>query len=341
MSDQWGRPPQQPNQGPSQPTEPRGRSLDPATQKIPRDVRPSQPPQYPPQQPYGQQPYPQQQPPSYPQQPQPYPQQGGYQPPPQQPPAAPVGDVPPPPKKKRGLKIGLALVVVLALLIAGVVGVELYARNEGNSKIATAAACIVEDGATASFGAFPPFLWQYMNDDYSSISIATAGNNIRQAKGMKAEVEIQDLKLADSGDSKGTIGSLNATITWTGDGISKTIEEFIPVIGSVVSDVKLNSSNGTVEVGGGLAGVTIKPITRDNGIALEIEDLTGLGFALPKDDIQKELDSFTDDLNKNYPLDIKADSIEVTDAGIVAKFSTTNATIKNDGGSSNECLNDL
>lgn len=333
MSDQWGSPPQQPNPyGPSQPTEPRGRSLDPATQKIPRDARPSQPPQYPPQQPYPQ--------PPYPQQPQPYPPQGGYPPPPQQPPAAPVGDVPAPSKKKRGLSLVLIVVIVLALLVAGVVGAELYARNEGNSRVATAAACIVEDGATASFGAMPPFLWQYLNEDYSSISIETAGNNIRQAKGMKAEVQVENLKLTKGGDSKGTIGSLNATITWTGDGISKTIEDFIPVIGSVVSDVTLNPSNGTVEVGGGLAGVTIKPITRDNGIALQIEDLTGLGFALPKDDIQSELDSFTDDLNKNYPLDIKADSIEVTDAGIVAKFSTQNATISGNGNSST-CLDNL
>lgn len=329
MSDQWGRPPQQqPPSGPyndprTQQFPQRGGYPDPATQQFP--------PQY-------QQPH-QQPPGSYPPPPQGAPP-GSYPPPPQQPPSG--GETTPPaaPKKKRGLKVVLILVIVFALLIAGVIGAELYARNEGNSKIATAAACIVEDGATASFGAFPPFLLQYLNDDYSSISIETAGNNIRQAKGMKAEIEIDDLKLTDGGDSKGTIGSLTATITWTGDGISQTIEDFIPVIGSVVSDVNLNPSDGTVEVGGGLAGVTIKPITRDDGIALEIEDLTGLGFALPRDDIQKELDSFTDDLNNNYPLDIKADSIEVTDAGIVAKFSTQNATISNDG-NSNECLADL
>lgn len=322
MSDQWGRPPQQPQpnpygqgQPPPQQYPQRGQYPDPATQQFP--------PQY--QQPPGSYPPP---PPS------------SYPPPPQQPPVGGEATPPAAPKKKRGLSIVLILVIVFALLIAGVIGAELYARNKGNSKIATAAACIVEDGATASFGTFPPFLWQYLNDEYSSISIETAGNNIRQAKGMKAEIEIEDLKLTDGGDSKGTIGALNATITWTGDGISQTIESFIPVIGSVVSDVKLNPSNGTVEVGGGLAGVTIKPITRDDGIALEIEDLTGLGFALPRDDIQEELDSFTDDLNKNYPLDIKADSIEVTEAGIVAKFSTQNATISNDG-NSNECLADL
>lgn len=311
MSDQWGRPPHQPNPyGQGQPPPQPGQFQDPATQRFPHNGPP------------------QQQPP------------GSY-PPPQYPPAAPVGggEAPPPKKKKRGLSIVLIVVIVLALLVAGVIGVELYARNEGNNRVATAAACIVEDGATASFATFPPFLWQHLNGEYSSISIETAGNNIRQAKGMKAEVEIEDVKLTEGGDSKGTIGSINATITWTGTGVSQTIEDFIPVIGSVVSDVQLNPSDGTVEVGGGLAGVTIKPIIRDNGIALEIEDLTGLGFALPRDEIQSELDSFTDELKNNYPLDIKADSIEVTDAGIVAKFSTQNATISGNG--SSECLDNL
>lgn len=328
MSDPWGNRPQQPPPGgqppppwpgqpPQVPQQP-GRYQEPPTEHIARNAPPPPPP------PYQQSHQPP--PPSYP------PPQGGG--------GGTGGQTPPPAEKKRGLKLGLIALIVVAVLIAGLIGVELYARNVGNTKIATAAACLVEDSATASFGTFPPFLWQYFNEDYSSISIETAGNNIREAKGMKAEVEIEDLKLTESGDTKGTIGSINATITWTGDGISQTIEDFIPVIGSVVSDVKLNTSNGTVEVGGGLAGVTIKPIIRDNGIALEIEDLTGLGFALPRDDIQGELDSFTDDLKNDYPLDIKAESIEVTEDGVVAKFATQNATIKSDG-NSNECLSDL
>lgn len=328
MSDPWGNRPQQPPPGsqppppwpgqpPRAPQQPGGYQ-EPPTEHIARNAPPPPPPPYQQSQPP---------PPSYP------PPHGGG--------GGGAGETPPPAKKKRGLKLGIIALIVVAVLIAGLVGVELYARNVGNTKIATAAACLVEDSATASFGAFPPFLWQHLNQDYSSISIETAGNNIRQAKGMKAEVEIEDLKLTDGGDTKGTIGSVTATITWTGDGISQTIEEFIPIIGGLVSEVQLSPSDGTVEVGSGLAGFVVKPEIKDGGIRFKLEKLTGLGFALPEDEIQPELDGFTDDLNDNYPLDIKAESIEVTEEGVVAKFATQNATIKSDGNSSSECLDDL
>ena len=45
-----------------------------------------------------------------------------------------------------------------------------------------------------------------MTGHYGNISITTAGNQIREAKGMKAEIDIDDVRLADNGNSKGTIG---------------------------------------------------------------------------------------------------------------------------------------
>ena len=45
--------------------------------------------------------------------------------------------------------------------------------------------------------------------------MSTAGNQIRDAKGMKIDININDVQLNGPQDSKGTIGSLDATITWT------------------------------------------------------------------------------------------------------------------------------
>ena len=56
-------------------------------------------------------------------------------------------------------------------------------------------------------------------------------------------------------------------------------------------------------------------------------ELTGLGFTLPRETIQPALDAFTSQLTKNYPMGINADSVEVTDTGVVTQFSTQNATI--------------
>lgn len=73
-----------------------------------------------------------------------------------------------------------------------------------------------QDGASVSFGVNPPFLWQHVTGHYTNISVVTDGDNVQDAKGMKAEVSVSDVRLQGSSDSKGgTIGSLHATLTWT------------------------------------------------------------------------------------------------------------------------------
>ena len=61
--------------------------------------------------------------------------------------------------------------------------------------VAKVVACVVQDQATASFGVVPPFLWQHLNQRYTNISIETAGNQIRDAKGMKLNIDINDVHL--------------------------------------------------------------------------------------------------------------------------------------------------
>ena len=56
----------------------------------------------------------------------------------------------------------------------------------------------------------------------------------------------------------------------------------------------------------------------------EVLDVTG---PLPKDGVQTALNDLTKKLNDNYPLGIHADSVEVTDSGVVGKFSSQNPSI--------------
>jgi hypothetical protein len=114
---------------------------------------------------------------------------------------------------------------------------------------------------------------------------------------------------------------------WTADGIKQTIQDAIPLIGSFVNGVTTNQSDGTIELKGTLGSIIAKPQVVDNGISLEVQQLTGLGFTLPRETVQPALDAFTSQLTKNYPLGVKADSVQVTDTGVVSKFSTKNATI--------------
>jgi hypothetical protein len=291
VTDPWARPA---NQQPQGPTPPAG---EPPTQQIHH------------------------QPGEYPAPPQPS-QQHQQQPP-----------EPPTPPKSAGrrffrdpLSLTLVVVIVLALALAGVVGAELFARHVGDQTVAKATECVVQDGVEVSFGP-RPFLLQYLGSHYSGIHITTAGNQLREAKGMKADIVLDDVRVADSGDSAGTIGSLNATITWSADGIKQTLQSAIPLVGSFVNGVTTNASDGTVTMNGALGDIVAKPQVVDGGVSLQVIKLTGLGFTLPREAVQPALDAFSAQLTKGYPLNIHADSIEVTDTGVISKFSAQNATM--------------
>jgi uncharacterized membrane protein len=278
-------------------------------------------------------------------------QRPGYPPPPI-PPAGPTeqiavpGGEPAPAKRKRRflrdpLSILLICVIVFSLIIAGLIGAELYVRHVANSKVAQAVACEVKDQATASFGVTPLMLWQQMTKHYTNISVQTAGNQLRDAKGMKLALNIKDVRLNSTANSKGTIGSLDATITWTSDGIKQSVQNAIPVLGPFVTNsVTTHPADGTIELKGMLDNITAKPVISGKGLDLQIVSFNALGFTLPKESVQSTLDDYTSNLTKNFPLGIHADSVQVTDTGVTSHFSTQNATIPADN-NNNPCFANL
>ncbi|MGB3351958.1 MAG: DUF2993 domain-containing protein [Mycobacterium sp.] len=223
--------------------------------------------------------------------------------------------------------IVLIAVIVVALLAGGLAGGELYARHRADGILVGVAECVVEDGATISYGVNPPFLWQHITGHYTNISVRTAGDRVQSAEGMTAVVTLEDVRLQDSGDAKGTIGSLDATLTWTSEGIKDTVAENLPGVGSLVTGVSTDPAAGTIVLQAGDSGVTARPVVTDGDLELEVLDVSG---PFPKDTVQGALDDLTTKLNDNYPLGIQADSVAVTDAGVVGEFSSRDASIPNE-----------
>ncbi len=295
------------------------------------------PPQGPPQRPQGPPQYPQG-PPQYGQHP---PQGPGYSapqpqgpPPPSEPPQASTPAAEEPTPKKKGflrdpLSITLVFVIVLAVILAGLIGVELYARKTGEDQVSSAIECLLGDQADVSFAFMPPFLMQHLSEHYKSVHIETAGNQIRDLKGMKADVTINDVRLAQDAGSGGggTIGSLVAKIDWTSAGMTQSIQDAIPLVGSLISGVTTNPSDGTVELEAALGSIVTKPEVKNGDLTLQVQKLTGLGFTLPRESIQPALDSLTSQLTDEFPFPITADSVEVTDSGVQTQFSAQNTTI--------------
>ncbi len=220
----------------------------------------------------------------------------------------------------------------------GLTGAELYARHKAGSVLVAVAECVVEDSASVSFGVKPPFLWQHITGHYTNISVETGGKQVQAAKGMTADVALSDIRLQGTEDSKGTIGSLSATLTWTTAGIKNTVAENLPGVGSLVTDVSTDPSAGTITMEAvGDTKVTAKPVVNNGNLDLQITDVSG---PFEKDTVQTALDSLMTKLNEAYPLGIHADSVSVTDSGVVGKFSSQNASIPNDE-SNDACFSKL
>jgi LmeA-like phospholipid-binding len=278
------------------------------------------------------------------------PQQPGYRPPPT-PAGPPRNQVAGPedqakPKKKRRLRdplsIVLVLVIVLAVVVAGVIGAELYVRNQATNKVAEAFACEFQDKATAKFGVAPLVLWQVITKHFTNISVETAGNQIKNAKGAKIDLKIDNVQITNSPDAKGTIGSIDATFTWPAQGIKDSIASKLQGLAKFVTNtVTTHPNDGTVELKGMLDNMVVKPVVSGGGIELQIQTFNALGFSLPKESAQSQLDKYTSDATKNLPLGIHADKVEVTSNSVVAHFITQNATIPTGGKSKDSCFSNL
>ena len=233
------------------------------------------------------------------------------------------------------LSISLIALIVVALVVGGLAGAELYARHRAENLLLAVSRCIAEDGATVSFAVTPPFLWQRFTGEYTKISVVTDGNQIQEAKGMRADVTVEDVRAHATSDSKGTVGSVDATLTWTAAGIKDTVAANLPAVGNLVTDLTTDPAAGTLVLEAGAIVVTAKPVVVDGNLALEVVDLAG---PLDRDTVQGALDGLTAKLNDNYPLGIHADSVEVTATGVVGKFSTKDASIPQSDSAANGCF---
>ncbi len=281
--------------------------------------------------------------------PRPVPRQAGYPPPPTPPPAASAQPPAPPEgrtpeRTKRRLRkphvILLIGVVLVAVVLAGLVGAEVYARTQAQSKLAGAVACQAKDQATVNFGVMPPVLWQVITKHFTNISVHTAGNQLGSAKGMTADLTLQDVDLSKT---PGTLGALDATITWPSEGIKEALAQKISEF--KVKTVTTHASDGTIEIHGTLITVIVKPQVSNGKLSVQVVSVNvGKGFlSFPlgkeKEKAQSKVDEMTDKLSDNAPLGGHVDSVQVTDSGITAHFSTHNATLPASG--SNPCFANL
>jgi len=195
------------------------------------------------------------------------------------------------------LSIVSAIVVALALGVAALLGGELYARQRATSALQKVIECVAQDHASVSFG-MRPMLLQLMTGEFPDVSIETAGNQFRTAKGMTLHLQVTDMRLQQDGNSRGTVGALEAervrrprrrrttSISWSDDGIKQTLQAALPFFGTLMTTVTTKPSDGTIELRGALGSLTARPQITDAGLALHLLNVTGFGVTLPPESMQ-------------------------------------------------------
>jgi hypothetical protein len=268
-------------------------------------------------------------------------------PPPPTKPAPDSGEPKPRSRLRDPLSIVLIVVIVLALVAAGLVGAELYTRYVAGEKIKAATACETQDSAdtvTASFVNSPPLLWQYVTDQFPKITVTTHGSHIRSAQGMTVDVVVDNVNMHGDANKKGTIGAINATLKWTTDGILQTvrdsINDYIPdslktltqfvSVDSLVTGVTTDPSAGTVTVHGTLGiSVTVQPKVENGGLRLVIPQ-DGIKVpigSIPRESVQSTLDEKTKKISENN-LNIKVvEPVEIANDAVTLHFSAKDSAI--------------
>jgi len=212
----------------------------------------------------------------------------------------------------------------ILVIAAGLIGAEVLARNHAESVVADTVKCATGDTSTVTFATMPPILWQAANGTYTSIRIQTSGNRIRGMRGMPVVIDMHDARPAANG-SAGSVGSAEATLTWSLDGIKQTLQAAVPVAGKLLTDVTASPTDGTITLGNFLASVTVKPKTLASGtIALDVVRTEGPGLSAVET-LQPALDAYM--AKQTLPLGLHVDQLSVTDHGVNAHLTSANATL--------------
>lgn len=219
--------------------------------------------------------------------------------------------------RNRALLISL---VVVAALVAALVAGELYARH-------TIKSCMAQQfkdeiGTQVDVGLSPkPTLLQLIDKKVPYITIDSDDTSFGPAKDMHVHAKVRDIEINESQTSSGTVGSSEADVSWSNDGILTTMQE--QVFGGLVSAVRSNETDGTLQfdVGpAGLAELTVKPHLVGDTVQVDTMDASLFGIGIPTDLVDGIVKVISASL-QTYPLGMTPKSFKVTDTGLEISLS--------------------
>ncbi|NEW39524.1 DUF2993 domain-containing protein [Nocardia cyriacigeorgica] len=223
----------------------------------------------------------------------------------------------------------IALIAVTALLATVLVGGEAYARHAVSSCVSSQFEKEMGSKIDVGFGV-KPMLVTWVDGKLPEVNVNSDDVKFGPAVGMRVHAKFHDIEVTDNGRGGAAIGRSTADVTWSNDGIRRTL-------GGLVSDVSSSSADGklTMDVLGGLAQVAVQPRIADGTVQVDIESAHVLGIGLPTDLVQDIADLLSQSLQV-YPFEMQPTGLEVTDDGLRVQLAGGPAELPagNEGSSS-------
>ncbi|MRH87166.1 DUF2993 domain-containing protein [Nocardia sp. SYP-A9097] len=222
-------------------------------------------------------------------------------------------------RKKRTLLI-IGLVAAL-IVVGGLAGGEAYARHTVEKCISSQFQAQMGSKIDVSFGAKPMLLTMFDNK-VGSVTVDSDDSKFGPAVGMVVHATFHDIETQDQGRAGGTIGSSEAEVTWSNDGIAKTL-------GGLVSGATSDPSSGTLSftVLGGLAQLQVKPKIAGDKVEVDTMSASFLGIGLPTDLVSGIVELMTESL-QSYPMGLQPTKVEVTSDGLHVSLKGGKTTLE-------------
>ncbi|MFJ4653053.1 LmeA family phospholipid-binding protein [Nocardia sp. NPDC088792] len=211
-------------------------------------------------------------------------------------------------RRKRRTLLIVAIVAVL-LVVGGLAGGEAYARHKVENCISSQFEQQMGSKIDVSFG-WKPLLLTMFDGKVSSVTVNSDDTKFGPAQGMVVHATFDDVDVKDNGNQGATIGSSTADVTWSNDGIVKTL-------GGLVTNGTSDPGSGTLSFGvlGGIAQLQVKPKIVGDKIEVDTESASLLGFGLPTDLVSGIVDLMTQSL-QSYPMGLVPTGVQVTGDGL-------------------------
>lgn len=203
----------------------------------------------------------------------------------------------------------IAVITAAVLVAAALIGGEAYARNRIASCISSQFEKEMGSQINVGFGA-KPLLVTMVDGKVSRMDVDSEGAEFGPAVDMQVHAQFHDIQMPEGSNSGSTIGSSNADVSWSNEGMTQTLQ-------GLVSEVRSDPDSGklTMAVLGGLGELQITPQIVDGKVQLEVGQAQFLGIGVPEDLAEGVVNLMTESMQV-YPLGLEPTELRVTDSGV-------------------------